>query len=343
MAAVTAAVVGIGSAVVSTGMSFSAAAKEKRAGEDARKEAKQAMVDAKAKASKDFYEGLNVPLDAYEAEFENNLAVAQQNTEALQEGDARSLAAGVGRIGAAAGANAEGTRIAMGEQISDLQATKAQSKDAVNQQLLEMDVANAKEQKQIAAEADLNRSKNIQAGIAGIGSSVNAIAGAVPLFGKAGGAAAKAAGAAAQGAGGGAGSLSSMLKQNQPGGLSLNSFNQGGGLNQFNQGGGLGGGGSQFNINLPSMSKFGNKFSGGFNTFTPGFNSGIYSDRRLKESIELIGKSPSGLNIYSFKYKGKEGLYQGVMSDEITPKAVIKTGEYDMVNYNMIDVEFKEI
>ena len=208
-----------------------------------------------------------------------------------------------------------------------------------------MDVANAKEQKQIAAEADLNRSKNIQAGIAGIGSSVNAIAGAVPLFPKGGGAAAKAAGAipGAGGAGDIAGSLSGMLKQNQPGGLSLNSFNQGGGLNQFNQGGGLNGGGSQFNINLPSMSKFGNKFSGGFNTFTPGFNSGIYSDRRLKESIKLIGKSPSGLNIYSFKYKGKEGLYQGVMSDEITPKAVIKTGEYDMVNYNMIDVEFKEI
>tara|TARA_B100000780_G_C21126783_1_gene457524 strand:- start:1118 stop:2122 length:1005 start_codon:yes stop_codon:yes gene_type:complete len=334
MAAVTAAVVGIGSAVVSTGMSFSAAAKAKRAGEAARKEAKQAMVDAKAKASKDFYEGLNVPLDAYEAEFENNLAVAQQNTEALQEGDARSLAAGVGRVGAAAGANAEQTRIAMGEQISDLQATKAQSKDAVNQQLLEMDVANAKEQKQIAAEADLNRSKNIQAGIAGIGSSVNAIAGAVPLFTGAG----KAAKAAAGAAGSISGNMLSGLKSNQPGGLSLNSFNPGGGLGGGNTGG-FGGG----LLSQQQNSMFSNKFSGGFNTFTPGFNSGIYSDRRLKENIELIGKSPSGLNIYSFKYKGKKGVYQGVMSDEISPKAVVKTGEYDMVNYNMIDVEFKEI
>ncbi len=184
MAAVTAAVVGIGTSLVSTGMSFSNAAKQKRAAEDADKAAKKAMADAKSKASKDFYEGLNVPLDAYEAEFENNLAVAQQNTEALQEGDARALAAGVGRVGAQAGANAEQTRIAMGEQISDLQETKAQSKDAVNQQLLQMDVAAAKEANQRKNAAEAARAQSIQQGIQGIGSTVSAIGAAAPLFGK---------------------------------------------------------------------------------------------------------------------------------------------------------------
>ena len=187
MAAVTAAVVGIGTSLVSTGMSFSNAAKQKRAAAEADEAAKKAMADAKSKASKDFYEGLNVPLDAYEAEFENNLAVAQQNTEALQEGDARALAAGVGRVGAQAGANAEQTRIAMGEQISDLQETKAQSKDAVNQQLLQMDVANAKEQQQRKNAAEQARAASIQQGIQGIGSTVNAVAAAGPLFPKSGG------------------------------------------------------------------------------------------------------------------------------------------------------------
>lgn len=182
MAAVTAAVVGIGTSLVSTGMSFSNAAKQKRAAEEADAAAKKAMADAKSKASKDFYEGLNVPLDAYEAEFENNLAVAQQNTEALQEGDARALAAGVGRVGAQAGANAEQTRIAMGEQISDLQETKAQSKDAVNQQLLQMDVAAAKEANQRKNAAEQARAASIQQGIQGIGSTVSAIGAAAPLF-----------------------------------------------------------------------------------------------------------------------------------------------------------------
>jgi len=31
------------------------------------------------------------------------------------------------------------------------------------------------------------------------------------------------------------------------------------------------------------------------------------------------------------------------MSDEIDPNAVIRAGEYDMVNYSMIDVEFKKL
>jgi len=70
------------------------------------------------------------------------------------------------------------------------------------------------------------------------------------------------------------------------------------------------------------------------------------SDRKLKKNINKIGESPSGLNIYSFEYKNPtdgSGLFQGVMSDEIPQEAVINNGEYDMVNYNMLDVEFKQI
>ena len=71
------------------------------------------------------------------------------------------------------------------------------------------------------------------------------------------------------------------------------------------------------------------------------------SDRRLKKDIKLLSISPSGLKIYSFKYKdnkyGKD-IYQGVMSDEIPSYAVIKnTDGYDMVDYSIIDVEFKAI
>ena len=72
-----------------------------------------------------------------------------------------------------------------------------------------------------------------------------------------------------------------------------------------------------------------------------------FSDRKLKRNITLVGKSPSGLNIYNFEYinpKHGEGVYQGVMSDEIPKKAVINHPEgYEMVNYNLIDVNFKKI
>ena len=69
------------------------------------------------------------------------------------------------------------------------------------------------------------------------------------------------------------------------------------------------------------------------------------SDRKLKKNIKLTGKSPSGINIYSFKYKNSvfgAGTYQGVMADEV-PHAVVNNGSYDMVDYNLVDVDFKQI
>ena len=71
------------------------------------------------------------------------------------------------------------------------------------------------------------------------------------------------------------------------------------------------------------------------------------SDKKLKKRIKLIGKSPSGLNIYAFEYIDKKfgkGFYQGVMSDEIPKNAVIRHLDgYDMVDYSKIDVDFKQI
>mgnify|MGYP003119588395 FL=1 len=71
------------------------------------------------------------------------------------------------------------------------------------------------------------------------------------------------------------------------------------------------------------------------------------SDKRLKKNINLIGKSPSGINIYSFNYKNNNygsGTYQGVMSNEVPLEAVsVNSDGYDMVNYSMLDVDFKQI
>jgi len=72
----------------------------------------------------------------------------------------------------------------------------------------------------------------------------------------------------------------------------------------------------------------------------------VASDRNLKKDINKVGESPSGLNIYSFRYKDTkygEGLFQGVMSDEVPQSAVGSKNGYDTVDYSMIDVEFKQI
>ena len=184
MAAVTSAVVGIASAGFSAVQGFSSAAKAKTAAEAADKAAAKAMSEAKAKAQVDMYAGLNVPLDAYEAEFENQIAGQKQAIEALQEGDSRALAAGVGRVGAAQTQAGEQTRIAMGEEISDLNKMKADSKDAINQQLITMDVSAAKEQNMRKRDAEAARAQGISQGVAGIAGVAGGIGSLAPLYGQ---------------------------------------------------------------------------------------------------------------------------------------------------------------
>ena len=73
----------------------------------------------------------------------------------------------------------------------------------------------------------------------------------------------------------------------------------------------------------------------------------VPSDIRLKKNIKLIGRSNSGLKIYSFEYIDKKHgshTYQGVMSNEVPKEAIIKSVDgYDLVDYSKLDVEFKQI
>lgn len=77
-------------------------------------------------------------------------------------------------------------------------------------------------------------------------------------------------------------------------------------------------------------------------------DSGGKSDISYKENLKLIGQSPSGINIYEFNYIGEEGLYQGVIAQELVDtefKSALsfdENGKY-LVNYDKIDVEFKKI
>ena len=67
-----------------------------------------------------------------------------------------------------------------------------------------------------------------------------------------------------------------------------------------------------------------------------------FSDIRLKENVELIGKSPSNINIYKFNYKDNPTTYQGVMAHEVPWANVEHDNGYMMVDYNKVDVEFKQ-
>ena len=67
------------------------------------------------------------------------------------------------------------------------------------------------------------------------------------------------------------------------------------------------------------------------------------SDIRLKEDISLVGESPSGIDIYEYKYKGEDGIYQGVMAQEVPWASIVEEDGYLSVDYSKLDVEFKKL
>ena len=93
------------------------------------------------------------------------------------------------------------------------------------------------------------------------------------------------------------------------------------------------------NVGVNLSSKIG-AIGGVVKTFFSGFK---FSDQRLKEDIKLVGKSTSGINIYSFKYKHTDGTYEGVMAQEVPwARTMTDTGFY-MVDYGKVDVEFRRL
>ena len=71
------------------------------------------------------------------------------------------------------------------------------------------------------------------------------------------------------------------------------------------------------------------------------------SDVRLKTNIQRIGTAAHNLPLYTFSYLDEEGVYEGVMAQEVmnvVPAAVV-VGEdgYYRVNYEMLGIEFRRI
>jgi hypothetical protein len=184
MAATTAAVIGIGSGIATSIQGFNAASTAKTAQQNADNQARKMMMDARKRAEQNEYGELSLPLEAYEAEFEANLAADRQAVEALQEGDSRALAAGVGRVGAQQNQEARATSIAMGDEMFNMNKMKADAREQQKQQLISMDVGEAKMQDQKAREAAEARRMSIESGFQGIGQVAQGVGDLAPLYGR---------------------------------------------------------------------------------------------------------------------------------------------------------------
>ena len=330
MAVATAiAVGGLALSAATTANSFIQAGKQKKAQRAAEDAAAEAMAEAKKKLEINYADELAIKKEPYELQREAMLSQGAQAIEAGVESE-RGAAATAGKIQMAQNEAQAGIRTEMGKEMDAIQAQQIAEDSRLRDLGVQLDLGEVEGQQMIAANAEQAAAASKAQGMQGIVSTAQQGLGMVNLYPATG--AAPAAGAPAAGPAP-TNPQPGTAASYGPGGLNwsppANNYQTSSGTPKTAFGPQLPQPGSQFGM-------FGVNYSG------------VGSDRRLKKNITKIGKSPSGLNIYSFEYidqdKFGEGVFQGAMSDEVPQNAVAKGSDgFDRVNYSLLDIAFKKI
>ena len=183
MAAVTSSIVGIASGVMGATQSFKQAQAAGNASDKATQDSKRLLAEAKIMAEKNEYEALNIPMNAFERQREENTAAGSMAVQALQEGDSRGLAGGVGLVNQAQTVASETLRGDLGQALYDNNKMKAESRDNINQTLIANNVGQAKD---LSAEANYQQQLQKSSRMSGVSSALGAVGSAsnlVPLYG----------------------------------------------------------------------------------------------------------------------------------------------------------------
>lgn len=193
MAAITAATAGLISAGVaaagtaaSVGMNLSAAAKQAKAQSAAEQAASEAAKKAEQEYQKQFLGGVQVPTEAYNQALRQGTAQQMQSLQALQEADARTLAAGVGKVQAQATEAQAATTNQMASDMYSLQLAQAKEQGLNRDAIARMNEQRAIGAGAAAADAEVARMK----AYAGIGPAITSLGAmglqSASLYGKTG-------------------------------------------------------------------------------------------------------------------------------------------------------------
>jgi hypothetical protein len=152
--------IGMGvAAAANIGMSLVEASKQKELQRSADREVEKAAAEQERLLSQNFFEGLQVPMQAYDREFRETTAQQQQAMSALQEGDPRLLLGGVGKVQAVAADQEAKTREALGQDLFNIGKLQAYEAGQTNEQLAKVEgerLAGAQQASAAAAAARLN-------------------------------------------------------------------------------------------------------------------------------------------------------------------------------------------
>jgi hypothetical protein len=174
--------IGAGIQVLGAGFQIAQAIDAKKKQRDAERAAKVALSQAKSKLEVNRLEGVQLPLDAYEAAMRETTAQQMQSLEALREGDARSLAAGVGKLQMAGDIATEKTRRQMEQAITQREEAIAKEQSSIDQTLAGLDLQEAMGAQEAAAQREEQFALGLSSGVAGLGSAVQTLYGDSDLY-----------------------------------------------------------------------------------------------------------------------------------------------------------------
>ena len=184
MAVVTGVAIAAAGTLASVGMNLSAAAKQSKAASAAEQAAGEAAAKAESEYQREFAGGVQLPMEAYQQAGREGTAQQMQALQALQEADSRSLAAGVGKVQAAATEAQTGITEQMRKDLFSLESAQMEEKMANRDAIAKMNEERARGAQIAAANAEAAKTAAITSAITGVTSLAGQVAQAAPLFKK---------------------------------------------------------------------------------------------------------------------------------------------------------------
>ena len=181
MAATAATIVGIGSALVSSGMSFRQAAKQNQLAKEAQRAQAEAEADARRRLSQNAMKGLAIQKEPYELKREALLSAGGQAIEAGIESD-RGAAATAGRVFEQQAQEQGRVRSAMGQELTGIDRLVRGEESRLADMGMGLEMMKLEGAQLAEADAMKARRQSREQGFQGITSAVQQGLAAAPLY-----------------------------------------------------------------------------------------------------------------------------------------------------------------
>lgn len=176
--------VSLGLGAANIGMSLVEASKQKELKRSADREVEKAAAEQERLLSQDFFEALQVPMEAYDREFAANTAAQAQALSALTEGDPRLLLGGVGKVqGSTVDANAQ-TADRAADKLYNLDMTQAGSAERTAGKLAALEGQRLAGAQEASAAAQMAKLQAQQKAIGAGGDLIKGLGGLIPEYSK---------------------------------------------------------------------------------------------------------------------------------------------------------------